>query len=226
MRDAIATIHAALDRGINLVDTAAVYGFGASETIVGKALAGGRRDKAIIATKATLEWDADGNVVRNGTRRLQTDRIDIYQVHWPDPLVPIEVTAGAMKDLLDSGKIRGGGVSNYSAEQMERFARVCPLHTSRPPFNLFERDAENEILRYCAAHGVNALTYGALCRGLLSGRMSKETQFRGDDLRVYVESAIDFHVDAAARAEIDSIIEVCVPDPIGPEFMAPGVREA
>jgi len=193
--EAIATIHAALDLGINLIDTAAVYGYGNSEEIVGRALAGGRREKALVATKVTLDWTGDGKVFRNGTkariekeiddslRRLQTDVIDIYQVHWPDPSVPIEETAAAMKALLDAGKIRAIGVSNYSAEGMARFAAVAPLHTSQPPYNLFERDAEREVLPWGASHGVVGLTYGALCRGLLSGRMSHERAFTGDDLR-------------------------------------------
>ncbi len=195
-KEAIATIHAALDLGINLLDTAAVYGYGNSEEIVGKALLGGRRDKAIVATKCTLDWTDDGKVFRNGTkariekeiedslRRLQTDVIDIYQVHWPDPLVPIEETAAAMKALLDAGKIRAIGVSNYSVEQMKRFAAVAPLHTTQPPYNLFERDAERDVLPYGAEHGIVGLTYGALCRGLLSGRMSRERAFSGDDLRL------------------------------------------
>jgi aryl-alcohol dehydrogenase-like predicted oxidoreductase len=193
--DAIATIHSALDRGITLVDTAAVYGYGNSEEIVGKALAGPRRAKAIVATKVTLDWTADGKVFRNGTRariekeiedslrRLQTDYIDIYQVHWPDPLTPIEETAAAMKALLDAGKIRAIGVSNYSAAQMTTFRSVAPLHTSQPPFNLFERDAEREVLPYCAAHGIVGITYGALSRGLLSGTVTREREFTGDDLR-------------------------------------------
>lgn len=194
--EAISTIHAAQDMGINLFDTAAVYGYGNSEEIVGKALAGARRAKAIVATKATLNWDDDGKVFRDGRkgriekeiddslRRLQTDYIDIYQVHWPDPLVPIEETAAAMKVLLDAGKIRAIGVSNYSPEQMERFAKVAPLHTSQPPFNLFERAAENDVLAYGARHGIVGLTYGALCRGLLSGKMSRDRKFTGDDLRL------------------------------------------
>jgi aryl-alcohol dehydrogenase-like predicted oxidoreductase len=193
--EAIATIHSAIDRGITLVDTAAVYGFGNSEEIVGKALAGGRRSKAVIATKVGLEWTDDGKVFRNGAktriekeindslRRLQTDVIDIYQVHWPDPLTPIEETAAAMKALLDAGKIRAIGVSNYSAEQMDVFRSVAPLHTSQPPLNLFERDAQTEVLPYCAKHGIVGVTYGALCRGLLSGRVTRERAFAGDDLR-------------------------------------------
>src|SRR5882724_5595140 len=132
-RESIRTIHAALDMGINLIDTAPVYGFGVSEEIVGKALAeAGLRSQAIVATKAGLEWH-DGRIYRNASRvrimreidaslrRLRTDYIDIYQVHWPDPLVPVEETAGAMLKLYEQGKIRAIGVSNFSVAQMERF---------------------------------------------------------------------------------------------------------
>jgi aryl-alcohol dehydrogenase-like predicted oxidoreductase len=189
----IATIHRALDLSISLIDTAPIYGHGHSEEVVGKALKD-RRDRAIIATKVGLEWDAQGRVQRNASRdriekeledslrRLQTDHIDIYQVHWPDP-DRIEETAGAMHDLFKAGKIRAIGVSNFSPAQMDRFRKVGPLHTVQPPYNLFERSAEKEVLPYAASHGITSLTYGALCRGLLSGRMRESTQFAGDDLR-------------------------------------------
>jgi len=194
-REAVATIRAALDQGINLIDTAPVYGFGVSEEIVGQAVAAaGLRAQAVIATKVGLEWRA-GKVYRNATRgrimreideslrRLRTDYIDIYQVHWPDPLVPIEETAEAMRTLHDQGKIRAIGVSNFSVEQMERFRKVAPLHVLQPPYNLFERAIEGEILPYCRASNIATLGYGALCRGLLSGRMRADTTFEGDDLR-------------------------------------------
>jgi aryl-alcohol dehydrogenase-like predicted oxidoreductase len=194
-RESVATIRSALDQGINLIDTAPVYGFGMSEEIVGQALAAaGLRSQAVIATKVGLEW-RDGKVYRNTTRdrimreideslrRLHTDQIDIYQVHWPDPLVPIEETAEAKRALYDQGKIRAIGVSNFSAEQMERFRRVAPLHVLQSPYNLFERAIEAEILPYCRANNIATLGYGALCRGLLSGRMRSDTAFEGDDLR-------------------------------------------
>jgi aryl-alcohol dehydrogenase-like predicted oxidoreductase len=192
-REAIATIHAALDRGINLIDTAPVYGFGASEEIVGAAL-DGVRAQTVIATKTGLQWQ-DGKIYRNATRdrimreiddslrRLRTDYIDIYQVHWPDPLVPVEETAEAMRSLYEQGKIRAIGVSNFSVAQMERFRQIAPLHVLQPPYNLFERGIEAEILPYCQANGIATLGYGALCRGLLSGRMHASTVFLGDDLR-------------------------------------------
>jgi aryl-alcohol dehydrogenase-like predicted oxidoreductase len=192
-RESIATIQAALRQGINLIDTAPVYGFGVSEEIVGTALRGVRTE-AIIATKTGLEWN-DGRIHRNATRarimrevddslrRLRTDYIDIYQVHWPDPLVPVEETAEAMLSLYEQGKIRAIGVSNFSVDQMERFRQVAPLHVLQPPYNLFERSIEAEILPYCRANNIVTLGYGALCRGLLSGRMRPDTTFDGDDLR-------------------------------------------
>jgi aryl-alcohol dehydrogenase-like predicted oxidoreductase len=192
-RESIATIHAALTQGINLIDTAPVYGFGVSEEIVGAAL-DGVRTQTVIATKTGLEW-RDGKVYRNATRarimqeiddslrRLRTDYIDIYQVHWPDPLVPVEETAEAMRLLYEQGKIRAIGVSNFSVAQMERFRQVAPLHVLQSPYNLFERAIEAEILRYCRANHIVTLGYGALCRGLLSGRMRPDTKFEGDDLR-------------------------------------------
>jgi aryl-alcohol dehydrogenase-like predicted oxidoreductase len=193
--ESIATIRNAFEHGINIVDTAPVYGFGRSEEIVGKAIAEGRlRSDVLIATKAGLQWDA-GKVSRNASRarilqevedslrRLRTDYIDVYQVHWPDPLVTVEETAEAMLTLLEQGKIRAIGVSNFSVLQMERFRRVAPLHVLQPPYNLFERGIETDLLPYCRKNQIAMFGYGALCRGLLSGRMRPETVFDGDDLR-------------------------------------------
>src|SRR5467141_1078214 len=193
--ESIATIRAAVEHGINLIDTAPVYGFGRSEELVGKALAeGSLRSRVLIATKVGLEWDR-GRVYRNASparilqevdaslRRLRTDHIDIYQVHWPDPLVRIEETAEAMRTLFEQGKIRAIGVSNFSVGQMERFRRVAPLHVLQPPYNLFERGIEADILPYCVKHKIAMFGYGALCRGLLSGRMRADSKFEGDDLR-------------------------------------------
>ena len=193
--ESIKTIHAALDRGINLIDTAPVYGFGRSEEIVGTALAqDGRRKHAVIATKVGLAWK-DGKPYRNASksrivqeaedslRRLQTDVIDIYQVHWPDPNMAIEETAEAMVALYRAGKIRAIGVSNFSPAEMEAFRAVAPLHTVQPPYNLFERGIEDSVLPYSRDKGITTLVYGSLCRGLLSGRMNAQTRFTGDDLR-------------------------------------------
>jgi aryl-alcohol dehydrogenase-like predicted oxidoreductase len=194
-RESVSTIRAALDHGVNLFDTAPVYGFGRSEEIVGKAIAETRqRSNVVIATKAGLEW-YDGRVFRNASRarlmqevddslrRLRTDYIDVYQVHWPDPLVRIEETAEVMHKLFLQGKIRAIGVSNFSVVEMEQFRRVSPLHVLQSPYNLFERGIEANVLAYCRRNGIATLGYGALCRGLLSGRMRADTVFEGDDLR-------------------------------------------
>jgi len=194
-RESIRTIHAAVEQGINLVDTAPVYGFGRSEEIVGEALRQrGRRESIILATKVGLDW-TNGKIERNSTRqhilqeledslrRLQTDYVDIYQVHWPDPLVPIEETASTLRELYEQGKIRAIDVSNYSPEEMARFRAVAPLHTIQPPYNLFEREIERDVLPFALGHGLTSLTYGALCRGLLSGTMRTDRQFAKDDMR-------------------------------------------
>jgi aryl-alcohol dehydrogenase-like predicted oxidoreductase len=187
--ESIRTIQHAVDIGINLIDTAPVYGFGRSEEIVGKALAAaGRRDKTVLATKVALEW-VDRNVYRNSTperireeiedslRRLRTDRIDLYQVHWPDPLVPIEDVAETLLELKREGKILALGVSNYSPELMEAWRRVAPLHSTQPPYNIFEREIETDVLPYALEHKLLVLSYGAICRGLLSGNMRADRKF-------------------------------------------------
>ncbi|RYL93032.1 aldo/keto reductase [Sporolactobacillus sp. THM7-4] len=194
--ESIRTIHQALDSGITTIDTAPAYGQGHSEKVVGRALKEyGKRSDVVLATKVCLDW-VGTNVFRNGSRerikkeiedsltRLETDYIDIYQVHWPDPLVPIEETAEAMGELYKEGKIRAIGVSNFSVEQMEAFRKVAPIHTVQPPYNLFERQIEQDVLPYSSEHNIVALCYGSLCRGLLSGKMTADRKFEGDDLRL------------------------------------------
>ena len=293
----IDTIHRAIDKGIGLVDTAPVYGFGRSEEIVGKALANGRREKVALATKVALNWNEEHDKVwRDATasrierevedslKRLQTDRIDIYQVHWPDPKTPMEETARALENLYQAGKIRAIGVSNFTPSQMDELQKSVPLHSLQPPYNLFERDIEREILPYCRENGIATITYGGLCRGLLSGKMREDTQFTGDDLRKndpkfqgkryhqYLNAVAEldafareryqknvlalalrwlvdqpgvtaalwgarrpeqldpvddidgWSLDKEAMAAIDGILDRCIEDPVGPEFMAPPTR--
>ncbi|MFG6149131.1 aldo/keto reductase [Halobacillus sp. B23F22_1] len=194
-KQSIETIHAALNKGITLIDTAPVYGFGESEEIVGKAVQQyGKREDIILATKVALDWQNE-QPFRNGTKerihqevedslkRLQTDYIDIYQVHWPDPLTPLHETAEALQYLYKQGKIRAIGVSNFSPEQMDVFREAAPIHTLQPPYNLFERDIEEDIIPYTQKHDITTISYGSLCRGLLSGKMTKDRSFEGDDLR-------------------------------------------
>jgi aryl-alcohol dehydrogenase-like predicted oxidoreductase len=193
--ESIATIRFAVERGITLIDTVPAYGFGRAEEIVGKALAeGSMRDKVSIATKVGLTWK-DGAVFRDcrpgrirkeiedSLRRLRTDVIDLYQVHWPDLETPIAETARTLEDLRREGKIRAIGVSNYSPAQMDAFRSAARLDAVQPPYNLFEREIEADVLSYAKEAGLAVLSYGALCRGLLSGRMTTDTTFAGGDLR-------------------------------------------
>jgi aryl-alcohol dehydrogenase-like predicted oxidoreductase len=191
---AIATIRSAVERGVTLIDTAPVYGFGNSEEIVGRALQGGLRDKVQIATKVGLAWN-NGKVYRDSRparvrreiedslRRLGTDVIDLYQVHWPDLETPFEETASVLEEMRRAGKIRAIGVSNFSPAQMETFRGAAKLDAVQPPYNLFEREMEVDVLPYAVKTKTTILSYGALCRGLLSGKITAVTKFEGDDLR-------------------------------------------
>lgn len=217
--EAVAAIRSAVERGVTLIDTAPAYGFGHSEEIVGKALAvGGLRAKAQIATKAGLAW-ADGKMhrdsraarlrqeVEDSLRRLRTDVIDLYQIHWPDLETPFEETARTLEELRQAGKIRAIGVSNFSPAQMDAFRAHAPLHAVQPPYNLFERDIEKDVLPYAARTGLTVLSYGAICRGLLSGRMRADTSFTGDDLRKFDPKFTGerFPRYLAAVAELDTL---------------------
>jgi len=167
-KESIKTIHAALDKGINIIDTAPAYGSGLSEEIVGKAVEQyGSRDKIAIATKAGLEFGI--GVKRNSSRarilkevedslkRLKTDYIDLYQIHWPDYNVPFEETAETLANLLKQGKISAIGVSNFLPEQMKEFKKFAPLKTNQPPYNLFERGIEKDVLPYSKENNIKTL---------------------------------------------------------------------
>jgi len=193
--DAKAAINRALDVGITLFDTAQAYGFGASEALLSDALWGRvSRDDVVVATKGGLRMqggellrDASARWLRAGVesslRNLRTDHIDLYQVHWPDETTPAEETAGALEDLVREGKVRHVGVSNYSAKQMDELARYGRVETLQPPYHMFRRDIEAEILPYTAEHDIGVLVYGPLAHGLLGGAMSTGTTFPADDWR-------------------------------------------
>lgn len=195
--ESIQTIHTAIEQGINIIDTAPGYGSGTSETYVGRALnQNKKRDQVLISTKVGLQFQRDGSVVRNLTqdfiledlhrslKRLQTDYVDLYFIHWPDPLVPIEETAKTMARLYNEGKIRAIGVSNFNQEQCTLFRQAAPCHFCQPPYNIFERNAEKQgLLDYCKKEKILLMTYGVLCRGLLSGKMEKTRVFKDSDLR-------------------------------------------
>jgi aryl-alcohol dehydrogenase-like predicted oxidoreductase len=196
-RESTAAIRRALELGINFFDTAQAYGFGASEELLGNALRDelrSRRDELVIATKGGLrqvddgvERDSSPEFLRSGVddslRHLGVDHIDLYQVHWPDPDTPIEETAGALDELVQAGKIRHVGVSNYSAAQMEAFEGVRPVETLQPPYHLFRRDIERDALPWAREHDVGVLVYSPLAHGLLTGKFDESTSFPDDDWR-------------------------------------------
>ena len=195
--EATAAIRQARELGVNLFDTAQGYGFGASERLLGRALRDEldhRRDEVVIATKGGLRMTDDGLVrdsspgwlragVEDSLTALGVDHIDVYQVHWPDPEVPFAETAGELQELVEAGKIRHVGVSNYDADQMAEFARTRPVETLQSPYDLFRRGIEAEILPYAREHDIGVLVYGALAHGLLTGAMDENTSFADDDWR-------------------------------------------
>ena len=183
--------------GINLFDTAQAYGFGASERLLGRALRDEldhRRGEVVIATKGGLrmtgdeivrdsspEWLRDG--VEGSLEALGVDYIDLYQVHWPDSRTPFAETAAALQELVDEGKIRHVGVSNFSTEQMAEFAATRPVETLQPPYHLFRRDIEAEVLPYALEKDIGVLIYGPLAHGLLTGAFDETATFPSDDWR-------------------------------------------
>jgi aryl-alcohol dehydrogenase-like predicted oxidoreductase len=195
--EGIAAIRQARELGVNFFDTAQGYGFGASERLLGHALRDDldhRRHEVVIATKGGLRMTDDGLVrdsspawIRSGVEdslaALAVDHIDVYQVHWPDPDTPFAETAGALGELVDGGKIRHVGVSNFDAAQMAEFAQTRPVETLQPPYHLFRRDIEDEVLPYCREHDIGVLVYGPLAHGLLTGALDEDTRFAPDDWR-------------------------------------------
>ncbi|WP_330255827.1 aldo/keto reductase [Nocardia sp. NBC_00565] len=194
---AITAIRRARELGVNFFDTAQAYGFGASEQLLGKALRHElttARDELVIATKGGLRRtetgmvrDASPDWLRRGVdaslTALGLDHIDLYQVHWPDPAVPAAETAGALAELIAAGKIRHVGVSNYDAGQVAEFSATLPVESVQPPYHLFRREAEDELLPYCRAHHLGVLVYGPLAHGLLTGTLSTYSIFADDDWR-------------------------------------------
>jgi aryl-alcohol dehydrogenase-like predicted oxidoreductase len=194
---AITAIRRARDLGVNVFDTAQAYGFGASERLLGNALRhelDTARDELVIATKGGLRRtdsglvrDASPDWLRRGVdaslTALGLDYIDLYQVHWPDPAVPVAETAGALADLVAAGKIGHVGVSNYDVGQIAEFSATLPVETVQPPYHLFRREIEEEMLPYCRAHHVGVLVYGPLAHGLLTGTLSTYSIFADGDWR-------------------------------------------
>lgn len=208
-KDAIRALHACPDHGITSIDTAPIYGFGQSESIVGEAIKG-RRENYEILTKAGMRWenslgeyffttrDNEGKVrdvykysgkdsiiaeCEDSLKRLGTDYIDLYQIHWPDGTTPIEEPMEAFQILLKQGKIRAAGVSNYSREQMEKAAAVVELSSNQLPYSMVRREIEAEIVPWCLENECGILAYSPLQRGLLTGKVTPDHVFAPGDSR-------------------------------------------
>jgi aryl-alcohol dehydrogenase-like predicted oxidoreductase len=184
-QQAIAAIKRALDLGINWIDTAAVYGLGHSEELVGRALKG-RDQHPYIFTKCSRLWDEKGNPYSNlkadsirreaeaSLKRLQVDVIDLYQMHWPYPEQDIEEGWTAMAQLKEEGKVRYIGVSNFNVEQMRLVMKIAPIDMLQPPYSLMNRDAERELLPFCQEHNIGVIVYSPMASGLLTGSLTRE----------------------------------------------------
>lgn len=196
--ESVAAIERALDLGINWIDTAAAYGLGHSEEIVGKAL-NGRRDQVYIATKCGLVWDdpSTGKVnnrlkawsvrqeAENSLRRLSVDVIDLYQIHWPRPDEDIEEGWTEIARLVEEGKVRYAGASNFSVEQLRRVQKIHPVASLQPEYNMLERGVEKDLLPYCAENQIGVIAYSPMASGLLTGKYTRATMelLAADDWR-------------------------------------------
>lgn len=192
----IAAIHRALDLGINWIDTAAIYGLGHSEEIVGRAVKS-TSHKPLVFTKCSMRWNADRSIHRslkleslreeleNSLRRLGVETIDLYQIHWPDPADQIEEGWETLSRFKEQGKVRWIGVSNFNVEQMKRAQKIAPITSLQPPYSMLRRAIETEILPFTKAHGIGVINYSPMLSGMLSGKMTAEriAAFPPDDWR-------------------------------------------
>ncbi len=184
-QESIVTIHRALELGINWIDTAAVYGLGRSEEVIGKALRS-IDEQPILATKCSLVWGED-RVVYNSLKdksvreeveaslmRLGVEAIDLYQIHWPNPEEEIEEGWGTISDLIKEGKIRYAGVSNFNVEQLKRIQPIHRVASLQPPYSMLRRGIEDEILKYCSEHDIGVIVYSPMQKGILTDKFSRE----------------------------------------------------
>jgi aryl-alcohol dehydrogenase-like predicted oxidoreductase len=196
--ESVRTIHAALNAGINWIDTAAVYGLGHAEEVVGRALREwGGEHAPIVATKCARIWDDRGRVTgcldrrsvraecEASLRRLGLERIDLYQVHWPEPDEQIEEGWEEIARLIEEGKVRYAGVSNFSVEQIRRVQSIHPVASLQPPYHMLRRDIEGDQLDYCGAHHIGVVVYSPMAKGLLTGKVTRDwvDQLADDDHR-------------------------------------------
>jgi len=184
-KESISAIRSALELGINWIDTAAVYGLGHSEEIVGKAIKG-LRHKPIIATKCGRLGDRKGNLfgrlkkesirseVEASLKRLKIEVIDLYQIHWPEPDEDIKEAWTTLGDLIKEGKIRYAGVSNFNIRQLKRVQPIHPVASLQPPYSMLERGIEEKILEYCSANNIGIIAYSPMQKGLLTGKFTRE----------------------------------------------------
>ncbi len=183
--ESIGAIHAALDKGINWIDTAAVYGLGHSEEVVAKALKG-RSNKPYVFTKCERTWGEDRQIRKvlkrdsilaeceASLRRLQVDTIDLYQIHWPEPDEDVEEGWTTLAELQKQGKVRWIGVSNFNAQQLARAQAIAPITSLQPPYSMIQADIEADILPFCAANNIGTIVYSPMKSGMLTGAMTRE----------------------------------------------------
>jgi aryl-alcohol dehydrogenase-like predicted oxidoreductase len=193
-KESVAAIHAALDAGVNWIDTAAVYGLGHSEKVVGRALKEASA-KPYVFTKSSMTWGEDRKIVQTmkkireevegSLRRLGVETIDLYQIHWPVPDEELEEGWTTMAELQREGKVRYIGVSNFSVAQMERALKIAPITSLQPPYSIINRNIEAELLPFCQKHGIGVINYSPMQSGLLTGAMTKEriAKMPQDDFR-------------------------------------------
>jgi len=205
--EVIQTVHKAIDLGVTLFDTAQQYGWGAGEELLGRALKG-KRNNCVLATKTGQRWDPDNvtkvwfdsskeflnSMLEGSLKRLQTDYIDLFLIHWPDESRPFSEPMEVFSKWKKEGKIRYGGVSNFSVAQMEESLQTFPIVCDQVGYNLFDRRPEEEILPFCREQGLGVMTYGSLCFGLLTGTMTADTKFDEGDWRRWLQDPDFKHV--------------------------------
>jgi aryl-alcohol dehydrogenase-like predicted oxidoreductase len=188
-REEVQAVHRAIDLGVTLFDTAAIYGYGHSEEVLGQAL-GSRRKDVVLVTKGGMSWDTVGGPSRRDStrqailqgmedslRRLGTDDVDLFLIHWPDPNTPFEETMAALNELLESGKTRYVGVSNFTSDMLERCRPLAPICANQVGYNLFDRRWERQMFPAARELGIGVMAYGSMAHGLLTGTFTAETRF-------------------------------------------------
>ncbi len=219
-KDSVAVIQKAIDLGVNLIDTAPVYGFGEAELVIGEAISG-QRDKVVISTKCGLDWQTTHGTfvvseenkeiyrylgkdflreeLENSLRRLNTDYIDIYFTHWQDETTPLDETMEALRAFKKQGKIRAIGASNVTLDQLKQYQSLGGIDVAQEEYSLLHRNIEEDLLPFCIEHNISMFSYCTLCQGLLTGKMKPGHHFSAEDMRARMESFSDENIK---RAEV------------------------